>query len=48
LLKFFKRNLNYIRLNLNKGKFGILMVITHEHGGSNKFSKFGYLRIIFS
>jgi hypothetical protein len=29
---FFKRNLNYIRLYLNKGKSGISMVITHERG----------------
>jgi hypothetical protein len=29
---FFKRNLNYIRLYLNKGKNRISKVITHEQG----------------
>jgi hypothetical protein len=32
LLSSYKRNLNYIRLYLNKGKNGISMVITHEQG----------------
>jgi hypothetical protein len=32
LVKFFKRNLNYIRLYLNKVKSGISLVITHEQG----------------
>jgi hypothetical protein len=32
LVKFFKRNHNYIRLYLNKGKNGISMVINHEQG----------------
>jgi hypothetical protein len=30
LVKFFKRNLNYIRLLLNNAKNGISMVITQE------------------
>jgi hypothetical protein len=29
---FFKRNLNYIMLFINKGKNGISIVITHEQG----------------
>jgi hypothetical protein len=35
------RNLDYIRLHLNKAKNGISMAITHEERGSNKFSRFG-------
>jgi hypothetical protein len=38
LVKFFKRNINYIRLYLNKGKIGISMVITHEQGFLKSFS----------
>jgi hypothetical protein len=32
LVKFLKRNLNCIRLYLNKGKNGISMIITNEQG----------------
>jgi hypothetical protein len=32
LVTFFKRNLNYIRLYLNKAKNRISIVITHEQG----------------
>jgi hypothetical protein len=41
LVKFLKRNLIYIRLHMNKAKMENFMVITHEQGGSNIFSKFG-------
>jgi hypothetical protein len=36
-VNFFKRNLNYIRLHLNKGKSGISMAITHEQGVLTSF-----------
>jgi hypothetical protein len=41
LVKFLKRNINYIRLYLNKGKDEISMVITHEQGCSNNIPRFG-------
>jgi hypothetical protein len=44
---FLKRNLNYIRLYLNKGKIGISMLITHEQGVLRKFLGLGSLKQIF-
>jgi hypothetical protein len=46
LVKFFKRNLNYIRLYLNKGKSGISIVITHEQGVLTSSLGFGSLELI--
>jgi hypothetical protein len=46
LLKFFKRNLNYVRLYLNKGKSGIFMVITYEQGVLTSFLKLDGLELI--
>jgi hypothetical protein len=37
LIKFIKRNLNYIRLHLNKGKNGVSIVIAHEQGFKQVF-----------
>jgi hypothetical protein len=45
-VKFFKRNLNYIRLYLNKGKSGISMVITHESRVLTSFLGLGSLELI--
>jgi hypothetical protein len=46
LLSSFKRNLKYIRINLNKGKNGISMVITHEEEVLTSFLGFDSLEII--
>jgi hypothetical protein len=46
LVKFFKGNLTYIRLYLNKGKNGISMVITHEQGILISFLSLGILELI--
>jgi hypothetical protein len=46
LVKFFKRNLNYIRLCLNKGKSGISMLITHEQVVVTCFLGLGSLELI--
>jgi hypothetical protein len=46
LVKLFKRNLNYIRLYLNKGKSGISMVIAHEQGILTSFSGLDSIEII--
>jgi hypothetical protein len=46
LVKFIKRNLNCIRLYLNKGKNGIFMVITHEQGFLTSFLSFDSLALI--
>jgi hypothetical protein len=43
---FFKRNLNYIRLHINKGKNRISMVKTHEHKVLTSFLGFGSLELI--
>ncbi len=45
LVKFFKRNLNFIRLYLNKGKSGISIVITHEQGVLTSFLGLGSLEL---
>jgi hypothetical protein len=45
LVKILKRNLNYIRLYLNKGKNGISMVITHEHGVLTSFLRLDSLEL---
>jgi hypothetical protein len=45
LVKFFKRNLNFRRLYLNKGKSGISIVITHEQGGLTSFLGLGSLEL---
>jgi hypothetical protein len=45
-VKFFERNLNYIRLHLNKGKNGISMVITHEQGVLTSFLRLDSLELI--
>jgi hypothetical protein len=46
LVKFFKRNLNFIRLYLNKGRNGISMVITHEQGVLTSFPGLSSLELI--
>jgi hypothetical protein len=46
IVKFFKRNLNYIRLHLNKGKSGISMVITQEQGVLTSFLGLDSLELI--
>jgi hypothetical protein len=46
LVMFFKRNLNYIRLHLNKGKNRISIVITHEQGVLTSFQSLGSLELI--
>jgi hypothetical protein len=47
LVKFFKGNLNYVRLSLNKGKSGISMVITDEQGVLKNSLGLGSLELIF-
>jgi hypothetical protein len=47
LVKFLKRNLNYIRSCVNKSKMGISMVITHEQGVPTNSLGFGSLELIF-
>jgi hypothetical protein len=44
---FFKRNLNYIRLYLNKGKNRISKVITHEQGVLTRVLRLDSLELIF-
>jgi hypothetical protein len=46
LLKFLKRNLNLIRLHLNKGKNRNSMVISHEQGVPTNFLGLGSLELI--
>jgi hypothetical protein len=46
IVKFFKRNLNYIRLYLNKGRSGISMDISHEQGVLTSFLSLDSLEII--
>jgi hypothetical protein len=46
LVKFFEKNLTYIRLHLNKGKNENFMVIAHEHGVPTSFLRLDSLEII--
>jgi hypothetical protein len=46
LAKFFKRNLNYIRLYLNRGRNRISMLITLEQGVLTSFLGSGSLELI--
>jgi hypothetical protein len=46
LVKFFKRNLNYIMLYLNKGIIGISLFITHEREVLTSFLVLGSLDLI--
>jgi hypothetical protein len=43
---FFKSNITYIRLHLNKGKNGNSMVITHEQGVLKSFLRLDSLEQI--
>jgi hypothetical protein len=46
LVNFLKRNLNYVRLYINKGKSEISMVITHEQGVITCFLRLDIFELI--
>jgi hypothetical protein len=47
LVKFLKRNLNYIRFYLTRAKMEISKVITHERWALTSFLRLGSLALIF-